>query len=147
MNYRNISVKWQSSLFWYCSVCLWVGVLCAVLPQNTKCLDTRVACKNCKTCILCFFGTVRVPIVHFQKDFDNFYCKHFRPPAFLNPIFLAWTQIIRKNGQKRLFRFAWKYSINRKNKLLDPYKAFWNHCGSNFSDPLDRENKQKRQNG
>ena len=93
----------------------------------------RVACKNCNTCILCFFGTVRVPIVHFQKDFDNFDCKPFRPPAFLTPYFWLEPKLLGKMAKNDFFRFARKYSINRKNKLYDPYKAFCNHCGSNFS--------------
>ena len=65
----------------------------------------RVACKIAKTCILCFFGTVRVPTVHFQKDFDNFDCKPFRPPPFLDPPFRSEPQNIKESMGNRFFDF------------------------------------------
>ena len=66
------------------------------------------------------------------------------------PLFLAWTQIIWENSQKRLFLVLQRNtSINRKNRLCDPYKAFWDHSESRkigvkkLLKPSHRKNRQK----
>ena len=49
------------------------------------------------------------------------------------PIFWPYPNLYWKMAKNDFLSFARKYSINGQDKLWDPYKAFWNHCGSIFS--------------
>ena len=115
-----------------------------------------VACKNCNTCILCFMAPLGSQPFISRRILITFIANPYVRQRFWTPIFWPYPNLYWKMAKNDFLCFVRIYSINRKNKLWDPYKAFWNHCGSNFSKkkirvekkyfgPPHRENRQKNQ--